>query len=399
VLDYDFLQNVIFLGCIKDLYSLRKSYVHNGLVLRLLQILLVINCLLNSVWAHVVTQISAEWSVTKTWEIQLLFDAGYAVPEWRDDEQAKSPRRDWLVALSDQEWGTMRCEAERYLRECLEVRSSGQATAWRVVFPDFEKTPPDFPSLLNDGAYFRVKILGEQSLQGLTEVHWRAGVRPPLILKVPSKRGGYVTITPGQSLSLPNTQQKIGHASWFEAFRQGFMHVIPLGFDHVLFVLGLFFYRREWRPLLWQSLAFTLAHTVTLGLAAAGIIRISSSWVEPMIALSIVVIALEDLLYVRGTSFRVRIAVVFSFGLVHGLGFAGALAIWLTPNGKFLVNLFSANLGVEVAQIAMLTSLWFITLGWNHSVNYQVLRKVCCLGIAGIGIFWFFERLGFVAIS
>lgn len=373
--------------------------MHTVLVVRLLQRLLVIACLFNSAWAHVVTQISAEWSVTKTWEIQLLFDAGYAVPEWRDDEQAKSPRRDWLVALSDQEWGAMRIEAERYLRECLEVRSSGQTTTWRVAFPDFEKIPPDFPSLLNDGAYFRVKILGEQPLQGVTEIYWRAGVRPPLVLKVPGKSGGYVTITPGQSLSLPDTQQKIGHASWFEAFRQGFMHVIPLGLDHVLFVLGLFFYRREWRPLLSQSLAFTLAHTVTLGLASVGIIRISLSWVEPMIALSIVVIALENLLYVRGASFRVRIAVVFAFGLVHGLGFAGALAIWLTPNGKFLVNLFSANLGVEVAQIAMLTSLWFITLGWNRSVNYQVVRKVCCLGIAGIGVFWFFERLGFVAIS
>jgi hypothetical protein len=149
-------------------------FVHTDLVVRLLQRLLVIACLFNCAWAHVVTQISAEWSVTKTWEIQLLFDAGYAVPEWRDDEQAKSPRRDWLVALSDQEWGAMRIEAERYLRECLEVRSSGQTTTWRVVFPDFEKIPPDFPSLLNDGAYFRVKILGEQPLQGVTEIYWCA---------------------------------------------------------------------------------------------------------------------------------------------------------------------------------------------------------------------------------
>ena len=373
--------------------------MYTNLVFRLLQILLVIAFISNFALAHVVTQISAEWSVTKTWEIQLLFDAGYAVPEWRDDEQVKSPSRDWLVALSDQEWGAMRIEAERYLRECLEVRSNGQTTTWRVIFPDFQKIPPDFPSLLNDGAYFRVKILGEKPLQGLTEIYWCVGVRPPLVLKLPAKHGGYVMITPGQSLSLPDTEQKIGYESWLEAFRQGFMHVIPLGLDHVLFVLGLFFYRREWRPLLWQSLAFTLAHTVTLGLAASGIIRISLSWVEPMIALSIVVIALENLLYVRGTSFRVRIAVVFSFGLVHGLGFAGALANWLTPNGRFLVNLFSANLGVEVAQIAMLTTLWLVTLGWNRSVNYQVVRNVCCLGIAGIGVFWFFERLGFVATS
>ena len=103
----------------------------------------------------------------------------------------------------------------------------------------------------------------------------------------------------------------------------GFTHILPQGYDHMLFVLGLFLFAPQWRPLLLQVTAFTLAHTLTLGLAVFGVVSVSPRIVEPLIALSIVWVGVENLRQ-RELGWT-RTAVVFGFGLLHGLGFAGAL--------------------------------------------------------------------------
>ena len=348
--------------------------------------------------AHVVPQIFGEWKAAKTWEIEVLFDAGYAVPEWREDVQVAAPTREWLVTMGENGWAPLRREAERYLRESLQLKSGGKISEWIIEFPDFAKTPPDFPELLNEGAYFRMRIVGTNPLQNDAAISWAAGKRPTLILQMPGKNAGFLTLTPGQVLPLPGMGHELGRPSWVESFRQGFLHVLPAGLDHVLFVLGLFFYQRKWRPLLWQSLAFTLAHTVTLGLAAAGIVQVSGAWVEPVIALSIIVIALENLLPVKAAGYRVRLALVFGFGLIHGLGFAGALAAWLKPGDGFLTALMSANLGVEAAQVTLLSAAWCLTLGWYRGKTYHRVRWICCVAIAATGSFWFLERTGVLTI-
>jgi hypothetical protein len=355
-------------------------------------------CVVATARAHVVSQIFGEWKVAKTWEIEVLFDAGYAVPEWREDAQVKAPTREWLVALGESGWAPLRREAELYLRESLQLKSGGKISEWTAEFPDFAKSPPDFPELLNEGAYFRMRIVGTNPLKNDAAILWAEGKRPSLILQMPGKDAGFLTIKPGQVLPLPGTGQERGRPSWVESFRQGFLHVLPSGLDHVLFVMGLFFYQRKWRPLLWQSLAFTLAHTVTLGLAAAGIVKVSGAWVEPAIALSIIVVAMENLLPVRKTGYRVRLVLVFGFGLIHGLGFAGALAAWLKPGEGFLTALMSANLGVEAAQVTLLGAAWCLTLGWSRGMVYQRVRWICCMGIAATGSFWFLERTGVLTI-
>lgn len=355
-------------------------------------------CLANVARAHVVSQIFGEWKVAPTWEIEVLFDAGYAVPEWRADAQVGAPTREWLVALGKDGWEPLRREAERYLRESLQLSSGGQISEWTVAFPDFTKSPPDFPELLNEGAYFRMRIVGTHSFKKDVAISWAGGKRPSLILQMPGKNAGFLTIKPGQELPLPVPGQQLGRPSWVETFRQGFLHVLPSGPDHLLFVMGLFFYQRKWRPLLWQSLAFTLAHTVTLGLAAAGVVKVSGAWVEPLIALSIVVIALENLLPVKTAGYRARLGLVFGFGLIHGLGFAGALAAWLKPGEGFLTALMSANLGVEAAQVTLLGAAWCLTSGWNRHKAYQRAHWICCVGIAATGAFWFLERIGVLPI-
>ena len=105
--------------------------------------------------------------------------------------------------------------------------------------------------------------------------------------------------------------------------KQGFGHVIPAGLDHILFVLGLFLLGRSWGPLLWQVSAFTLAHSATLALVTLGQVSASPKVVEPLIAASIALVAFENI-WKPVYSLR-RLLVVFAFGLVHGLGFAGGL--------------------------------------------------------------------------
>ncbi len=132
----------------------------------------------------------------------------------------------------------------------------------------------------------------------------------------------------------------------------GFDHIVPLGLDHILFVLGLFFLSTRMGALLWQISAFTLAHTITLALAALGYVTIPGSIVEPLIALSIAYVAIENL-FTDGLS-RWRPVIIFGFGLLHGLGFASVLAEFGLPDGTFVPALIGFNIGVEIGQLGVI---------------------------------------------
>ena len=134
--------------------------------------------------------------------------------------------------------------------------------------------------------------------------------------------------------------------------KAGFEHIIPQGLDHILFVLGLFFSCITFRSLLWQVTAFTVAHSITLVLAAQGLVQLRGDIVEIIIALSIVWIAIENCLY-KETS-KWRYLVVFSFGLLHGLGFAALLTQYVLPKENFISLLLAFNIGVEFGQLAVL---------------------------------------------
>ncbi len=132
----------------------------------------------------------------------------------------------------------------------------------------------------------------------------------------------------------------------------GFVHIVPKGLDHILFVLGLFFYAARWRPLLGQVTLFTLAHTTTLMLASTGHIVVSPNLVEPLIAASIIYVAFENL---RSERLHAgRLVVIFAFGLLHGLGFASVLGDIGLADGQFMISLISFNIGVELGQLAVL---------------------------------------------
>jgi hypothetical protein len=140
--------------------------------------------------------------------------------------------------------------------------------------------------------------------------------------------------------------------------RLGFEHILPGGLDHILFVLALFLASTRLRPLLIQVSVFTLAHTFTLGLAAAGWISAPAAIVEPLIAVSIAFVAVENLFAREMTPWRPL--VVFGFGLFHGLGFASVLLDLGLPDEQFLTALVGFNVGVELGQLAVIGISWLL---------------------------------------
>jgi len=153
-----------------------------------------------------------------------------------------------------------------------------------------------------------------------------------------------------------------GQASGWQTFVDyipvGFDHIVPKGLDHILFVLGLFFLAARLRPLLIQISLFTIAHTITLALAALGYVNLPGAIVEPLIAASIVFVAVENI-WARGISLW-RPYVIFGFGLLHGLGFASVLSEFGLPDGRFVAGLIGFNVGVEIGQLFVIAMMFLL---------------------------------------
>ncbi len=172
----------------------------------------------------------------------------------------------------------------------------------------------------------------------------------------------------------------------------GVTHILPKGLDHILFIIGLFLLSTKIKPLIAQATAFTIAHTLTLGLTMQGFISLSPSIVEPLIAFSIAYVGIENILHKK--LHRFRIVVVFLFGLLHGMGFASVLTDLGLPKGQFLTALLSFNLGVEFGQLAILT-LCFILIALPLRNKRWYRRGIvipASLFIAMVGIYWGVER-------
>ena len=187
-----------------------------------------------------------------------------------------------------------------------------------------------------------------------------------------------------------------GLASRWDVARQylrlGVVHIVPDGLDHILFVLGLFLLSTKARPLVWQVTAFTLAHALTLSLSTFGVVELSPRVVEPLIALSIAYVAIENVLTDRLTPWRP--VVVFAFGLLHGLGFASVLRQLGLPQTDRLVGLVTFNLGIELGQLAVIAAA-FLAIGWFRRRWWYRTRLVvpASLCIAAVGMTWAVQRL------
>ncbi len=175
----------------------------------------------------------------------------------------------------------------------------------------------------------------------------------------------------------------------------GFRHILPLGFDHILFVLGLFLLSPKLKPILTQSIAFTIAHSVTLGLAMYKVVTPPTRIIEVLIALSIIYVATENIISPKLKPSR--IGIVFLFGLVHGLGFASALSEMGLPKNAYLTSLITFNIGVELGQVTVILTAWLLLAKWfAHKPYYRsrVVIPLSCIIIA-IAACWTVQRIFF----
>ena len=179
---------------------------------------------------------------------------------------------------------------------------------------------------------------------------------------------------------------------WFY-LKLGFRHILPDGLDHILFVVGLCLLSTRVKPILWQATAFTVAHSITLALSMKNIIVVPPAIVEPIIALSIMFVAIENLFISELKPWRILI--VFMFGLVHGLGFASALNEIGLPRNKFYASIFSFNAGVELGQIAVIVIVFALLIipfkkknGYKRVIVYPI-----SIGIAAVAGYWTVVRL------
>jgi len=190
--------------------------------------------------------------------------------------------------------------------------------------------------------------------------------------------------------------RRLSAMSWFKKMyifiKAGFEHIIPQGLDHILFVLGLFFSTLKLRSLILQVTAFTFAHSITLALAALGFVKLQLSVVEPLIFLSIVWVAFENTFFKKTTKWRPL--VVFTFGLLHGLGFATLLTQYGLPKDNFISLLLAFNVGVEFGQFAVLLAAFILIRLIYLKTEYKNQLKIPASILIGCtGLFWFIESL------
>ena len=173
----------------------------------------------------------------------------------------------------------------------------------------------------------------------------------------------------------------------------GFTHVIPLGFDHILFILCLFFLQSNLRSVLWQCSIFTLAHSMSLGLASAGFFMPNSQIIEPLIALSILFTAVENILNPKLNNWRMIL--IFMFGLIHGFGFATALSEIGIPKKQFFSSLLSFNIGVEIGQITIILLAYFlISRPFSEKIWYRsrIVNPISMI-IGCVALYWTIDRI------
>lgn len=175
----------------------------------------------------------------------------------------------------------------------------------------------------------------------------------------------------------------------------GYNHILPKGLDHILFILGLFLLSTKLRPLFWQVTMFTVAHSITLSMAMFEVFSLPANIVEPLIALSIAYIGVENILVEKIKPSR--LIVIFAFGLLHGMGFASMLSDFGMPNDAFATALIGFNIGVELGQVTVITlafifvAYWFKQKSWYRTI--VVVPASVLISITGI--VWTIQRISF----
>jgi hypothetical protein len=290
---------------------------------------------------------------------------------------------------------------ERFQREVVIHTDVGDVTPSSWNLPGL----PELDAVLARHIQPRILVPGEIDFSGTLPAGARTvSIRLPYVLgdtvhvyelpdggshDEPVAAGGYSTDV-ALNLSVPrSTSRALDFGRYVTV---GFKQMIPQGLDHVLFVLGFFLLSTRMVSLLWQVAAFTGAHSIALVLSTYGVIHLSPSITGPLTAASVVCIAIENLFTSELKPWRTF--AVFGFGLIHGLGFAHALAQAGLPHDDFFIGLLGFNVGIECGQLAVIMAAFSI-VGWFRECPWY--RRVMVIPasalIAVIGTVWTLQRI------
>lgn len=318
-------------------------------------------------------------------------------PEHEDTrESPKAPEYDALRELEPVDLQARFADAETDLRDAITAFFDSRPRPMALVAVTIPVAPDTAVERLST-----VQLKG-QVPAGAAEFEWRCGPAfGECALRIGTAADGVIRsewLTAGTSSEAfplaPGLARARSSRQVFQDYTVlGFTHILPRGLDHILFVLGIFLLSLRWRPLLYQVTAFTVAHSITLALSLYGIVSLPAAIVEPLIAASIVYVAIENVVTPQLKPWRVY--VVFAFGLLHGLGFAGVLTELGLPRNEFVTALVAFNVGVELGQLAVIALAFFAVGLWFRHRNWyrQGIVVPASLLIALIGGYWTVERL------
>ena len=323
-------------------------------------------------------------------------DAAYMMPEFRGDEDEEPKDLVWLREQGPEGWQKIEEATKTFWKECLRLEADGKELEWSISIPEFHEPDPRFmvegeaEELPLVDALIAVKLPpGTRKL----EAAWKEPFGVVLVATV--RQGEQAEVKPIVSGERMTLAERTAEAELAPVSRSiadwvilGFHHILPLGVDHILFVLGLFLLAPRWKPLLQQTITFTIAHSITLGIATMGWVDVSSEkasmWVEVLIAASIAWVGIENLL-VKELG-KGRLALVGAFGLIHGLGFASVLSEWLPKDHpeQLAGALFGFNVGVEFGQIAVLLGAFALFGWWRDRFVWVKWAGSVLVGLAGL---------------
>lgn len=371
---------------------LTKGHARPALFVLLLACATLLWCAGGVVSAHEVglTHVIANFSSDNTYRVEVVTDASALLEK--------------VEAIADAEPSAVGADAgalEHHLRELATVLGS----RIHVTFDATDVRPalaltvvPGADALTWPLAHI---ILTGQVPTGAKEFTWRFGwtfTAYSLSTRMPLAREDSTTSLEGDQPSRPillTTAEP--PADWKTVVRRyialGFTHILPLGPDHILFVMGLFLLNSKPRALVAQLGAFTVAHSLTLGLAMYGLVTVPAHIIGPAIAMSIAYVAIENVLWSDLKKWRV--ALVFAFGLLHGLGLANVLRELGLPQTGALAALVSFNLGVQAAELTVILGV-FLLVGRRSMERVWYRAHVAIPASAAIActaLFWAAERI------
>ncbi|TWT41025.1 hypothetical protein RAS1_37160 [Phycisphaerae bacterium RAS1] len=312
-------------------------------------------------------------------------------------EQQPAVLAEVLRNLPPEEQSQRAANLRALIEKRVRIRFDARPAEYAVSFPD----PTLPPSAAASPTFLGVtaRLSGRAPREAREVVIWLSRAFGPVRLTLVHQQHGVVVrqvLGPGEEsrafrLDVPLIDAASRPEVAWQYARLGFEHILPRGLDHILFVLALFLLSVRLRPLLWQVTAFTLAHTTTLALAMYGVFSLPPAVVEPLIAASIAYAAIENVLTAEMKPWRP--ALVFGFGLLHGMGFAGVLTALGVPRSEFVTALVSFNAGVELGQLAVILLALAIVGWWRRRRWYRAAIVIpASAAIAAVGLFWAVQR-------